>query len=86
MAKKLGIVIFCILIMFVLAVPFISARQSGRTIWNGVYSQDQAAQGESLMGQCRGCHGASMDGGQAPGVDEFLAEYRRPAVNVTVPL
>ena len=66
MARKLGIVIFCILIMFVLAVPSISARQSGRTIWNGVYSQDQATQGEALMGQCRGCHGASMDGGQAP--------------------
>ncbi len=64
MSKHSGIVV-CICAL-VVAVPFTIARQNSRTIWNGVYSQDQAAAGETLMGQCRGCHGASMDGGQAP--------------------
>jgi mono/diheme cytochrome c family protein len=35
----------------------------GRTIWDGVYTSDQAKRGDVLyQGMCAGCHGAALDG------------------------
>jgi len=53
--------------------------QTGRTVWEGVYSAPQAARGEALyVERCAACHagvGAGLD--QAPPLagDEFLAEW-----------
>src|SRR5947208_4797442 len=82
MSKIAGVIAVCLL-MLIVAVPFISAGQNGRTIWNGIYSQDQAAAGEALMGQCRGCHGGSMEGGQAPALrgEKWLDYWREDTLD-----
>ena len=58
--------VFLFICTFALFIEPSGARQARRTIWEGVYSQDQAAAGAELMGQCRGCHGGDFSGGQAP--------------------
>jgi mono/diheme cytochrome c family protein len=55
-----------VILAFALFIEPSGARQARRTIWDGVYTQDQAATGAELMGQCRGCHGGDFSGGQAP--------------------
>src|SRR5438093_779818 len=59
--------------------------QNGRrsTIWDGVYSADQAESGAALIGQCRGCHGGNMDGGQAPALrgDKWLDYWREDTLD-----
>jgi mono/diheme cytochrome c family protein len=42
--------------------------QSSRTVWNGVYSKEQAKRGQRLYAQeCATCHGPAMEGiGEAP--------------------
>ena len=38
-------------------------QSSGRTIWDGVFTADQAKRGDVLyQGVCAGCHGAALDG------------------------
>jgi len=39
------------------------AQASGRTVWSGVYTADQAERGKAAYGeQCAACHGASLAG------------------------
>ncbi len=41
--------------------------QTARTVWDGVYSDEQASKGEALYGQhCASCHGGSLEGGDVP--------------------
>ena len=55
-----------------------SAR-TGRTVWDGVYTEAQAKRGEPLYGQyCASCHGADLAGGEmAPGLTggEFTSNW-----------
>jgi mono/diheme cytochrome c family protein len=45
------------------AIP--TAAQSSRTIWNGVFSAQQAKRGEAIAGKrCAACHSADLAGGQ----------------------
>ncbi len=38
---------------------------SGRSVWDGVYTEDQAKRGEAAYGQfCSTCHGAALTGGE----------------------
>src|SRR5262245_33864497 len=72
------------LLLIPLAVSSAHAGQSGRrTIWDGVYSETQAANGAALMGQCRGCHGAGMEGGQAPALrgDKWMDYWREDTLD-----
>ena len=50
-----------------------------RTVWDGVYSEDQAKRGQALYNQhCMACHGDSLSGGeQAPPLagGEFLSNW-----------
>ena len=50
-----------------------------RSVWDGVYSEDQAKRGRSLYNQhCMACHGDSLSGGeQAPPLagGEFLSNW-----------
>jgi mono/diheme cytochrome c family protein len=41
-----------------------------RSVWDGVYTEEQASQGDELyMQQCVSCHGPSLEGGEmAPGL------------------
>jgi cytochrome c len=41
------------------------AQDGARSVWNGVFTREQASRGESLYGQsCGSCHGASLEGGE----------------------
>ena len=40
--------------------------QSSRSVWDGVYTSEQAQRGEALYArQCARCHGAQLTGGEA---------------------
>jgi mono/diheme cytochrome c family protein len=51
----------------ILLVGAVSAQQSA-TVWDGVYSTEQADRGKAAYGkECSSCHGAALDGsGTAP--------------------
>jgi mono/diheme cytochrome c family protein len=58
---------FVIFVIFV--VPYLSgsAQQSpaARSVWDGVYTAEQAKRGESLYAQhCSSCHGSTFEGGE----------------------
>jgi mono/diheme cytochrome c family protein len=53
--------------------------QTSRSVWDGVYTDDQAKRGRALYGDhCGSCHGASLEGGEsAPALTggEFLSNW-----------
>jgi mono/diheme cytochrome c family protein len=62
-----GLFFFVFFVIFV--VPYLSgsAQQSppARSVWDGVYTADQAKRGESLYAQhCSSCHGSTFEGGE----------------------
>src|SRR5688572_31316032 len=61
MRSRLLRLLLCVLVAGVL----IEAQQA-RTIWDGIYAEEQAARGEKLYGdQCARCHGDSLAGVEA---------------------
>jgi hypothetical protein len=51
-------------IVVTIAAAWAAAQEAGRTVWDGVYSADQAESGKHrYSGQCKSCHGQSLDGG-----------------------
>ena len=55
--------VLAIVFISLITVAALTAGQGGRTtIWNGVYSADQAANGEAVFRACQGCHGSTLDG------------------------
>jgi mono/diheme cytochrome c family protein len=43
----------------------LQAQAPARTVWSGVFSADQAAQGKALFeNKCATCHGADLNGGE----------------------
>ena len=63
----------------------IRAQTSGRTVWDGVFSDAQDARGAAAyQANCSTCHGATMGGtGEAPGLTggEWLANWNGLAVS-----
>jgi S-disulfanyl-L-cysteine oxidoreductase SoxD len=63
------------LILLAFAAPFVcidtaaaqtSAPPARKTVWNGIYTTDQAKQGRVVYEQnCQACHGADFSGGEA---------------------
>jgi len=54
------------------------AQSSGKTTWDGIYSQAQATKGEGLYNdKCAKCHGPDGSGGDAPSLvgSEFAADW-----------
>ncbi len=53
--------------------------QTSRTVWDGVYTDDQAKRGEAFYGkECASCHGGELTGGEsAPPLsgDSFFANW-----------
>ena len=53
--------------------------QTTRTVWDGVYTEDQAKRGEGFYGkECASCHGGELTGGEsAPPLagDSFFANW-----------
>src|SRR5579862_6619407 len=49
----------------VVAAAFVLGAQTTRSVWDGVYSQDQAGRGKALYTkECAGCHGTELTGGE----------------------
>ena len=43
--------------------PFLRAQESQRSVWDGVYSEDQAKRGEAVfINECSMCHGRDLEG------------------------
>jgi quinoprotein glucose dehydrogenase len=56
-----------------------NAQSANRSVWEGVFSPDQADRGKaSYVQRCGACHGATLAGtGEAPGLTggEFVSHY-----------
>src|SRR5438034_1798154 len=51
-------------ILTALAVTFPAFAQTSRSVWDGVYTQEQANRGKTAYAeQCASCHGAELRGG-----------------------
>jgi S-disulfanyl-L-cysteine oxidoreductase SoxD len=65
-------------------IAFGLAAQTTRSVWDGVYSEDQAKRGSALYAkQCASCHGAELTGGEsAPALvgDGFLSNWNGTTV------
>jgi quinoprotein glucose dehydrogenase len=63
-----------------MAVPIAQAGTAGRTVWDGVYSEQQATRGKGAYEmQCAFCHGSDLRGqGFAPGLieDTFATRWQ----------
>jgi mono/diheme cytochrome c family protein len=66
-------------LMLAVVTVVISAQSSERSVWDGVYSVEQAKRGETLYGNnCASCHGSALGGGKsAPPLTggEFFANW-----------
>jgi mono/diheme cytochrome c family protein len=53
-----------VLVLFGMAAIAVAAAQEKRSVWDGVYTEDQAKRGEALYNErCVRCHGPSYMGG-----------------------
>src|SRR5687767_4120951 len=62
-----------------LASTALTHAQAPRTVQDGVFTDVQAARGQSLYAQrCAGCHGPALNGAQAPPLagDAFVGKWR----------
>jgi len=65
-------------------VAIVRAQESPRSLWDGVYTQEQAKRGEALYGErCAQCHGADlMSGDSVPPLagTDFLSTWNTKTV------
>ncbi len=62
----------------------IAYQAKPRSVWDGVYSEDQAKRGESVYAdKCASCHGAQLTGNDAPALvgAEFNANWTDLTLN-----
>jgi S-disulfanyl-L-cysteine oxidoreductase SoxD len=53
----------CLLAFTAIATAAFAVRAQEKTIWDGVYTEEQATRGEALYGEhCVKCHGATLQG------------------------
>ncbi len=59
--------------------------QQGASVWDGVYTLEQAKRGKALYGkECASCHGTALDGtGQAPPLEgaDFKSDWNGQTVD-----
>src|ERR1700678_4326918 len=69
---------------FAVAMVFGLAAQTTRSVWDGVYSEDQSKRGSTLYAkECASCHGTELTGGEsAPALvgDGFLSNWNGTTV------
>lgn len=62
----------------------VQAQNSAKSVWDGVFSEEQANRGAGVYQQrCGACHGVSMNGtGEAPALigGEFISHYDQLSV------
>lgn len=75
---------FKIAVVIGLAAVFTASAQKKRTVWDGVYTADQATRGmATFKAQCASCHGENMmGGGGAPAAagPEFVFNWKDKSV------
>jgi len=68
-----------LIVIALLGVLAMAQDAPSRSVWDGIYTQEQAQRGQPLYNQhCMACHGGSLTGGeQAPPLagGEFLANW-----------
>lgn len=58
--------VLAVLLVSVPAFYRVFAQEQSSSVWDGVYTDDQAKRGESLYArECASCHGAMLTGGEA---------------------
>ena len=69
------ILVVCVVIG--LATVAVTPAQSSRSVWDGVYTKEQATRGALSSGLCTQCHGDSFQGDPAPPLTgpDFLAKW-----------
>src|SRR3954466_515752 len=71
--------------LIILAGALAAVGQTSRSVWDGVYTQEQANRGKLVYTeQCASCHGAELRGGdETPPVtgDIFLAKWNNRSVD-----
>ena len=82
-----GIVLRVIPIALALIVVLAAvAGAQSKTVWDGVYTEDQAKRGEAVSkANCQACHGDRLSGDMGPGLtgDEFLGGWNgKPAFDL----
>ena len=70
------VLIFWLSVILIIAGPGLSA-QTSRSVWDGVYTREQATRGALTSGLCTQCHGDSFQGDPAPPLTgaDFLAKW-----------
>jgi hypothetical protein len=61
-----------------------SAQAPARTVWDGVFTQQQAGRGEiSFLEHCSRCHGSDLEGGEARALkgDRFWNDWKESTVD-----
>jgi mono/diheme cytochrome c family protein len=73
MVKRI-LVVYVVVGLATVAVTF---AQSSRSVWDGVYTKEQATRGALSSGLCTQCHGDSFQGDPAPPLTgpDFLAKW-----------
>jgi cytochrome c len=83
---RLFVVLPAVTVMvFVAAGSYAAARQSRRTVWEGIYNEAQATRGKQLyVGNCSACHQESLQGADlAPALkgDSFVLRWSDSSVD-----
>ncbi len=80
--RRLTCVSVCVWSWFV-AASLLAQAPPARTIWDGSYTTEQADRGRTMYAaDCAGCHGGSLQGGQAKALTgtAFLDKWREQSV------
>src|SRR6266699_3119708 len=74
--KRVAAIVLVVVSVCVLA-------QATASVWDGIYSAEQAKRGESLYAkECASCHGALLEGrGQAPAADPLRSRWTEVVVS-----
>lgn len=82
---KTAVMIAALVVYAATSTSVLTAGQApGRTVWDGVFSADQAARGGTLYAaSCAQCHGASLQGGEGKSLigDTFWTDWRESTVD-----
>ena len=62
---RLTVTVFAVALALGGSVMALKAQAPARTVWSGVFTADQAAQGKTVFeNKCVTCHGAELNGGE----------------------
>src|SRR6185437_15386428 len=60
-----------------------SPKQPSRSVWDGVFTSEQAARGRlAFSGECAECHGGNLEGGEGKALagDQFWKDWKERSV------